>query len=258
MARSFAPILRANASAPLDIATIDGNFSGISGIANAAGRPFLVASQAAMLSIADTPNQGDTAWRTDEKKLYTYIGGGAGNIANWETTASSSGSSRLFAATADATSSNTASPATIVGAGNGSMTLASSVWAVGKSFRITAGGECSNNTAGLSLEVSLFLGATKILMLQTLTQPSFVGASATWRADMEFTCRTVSATGALQCAGMLNFHNGSDAWTGRANVQGSGSVDLTASQVLDVRAGWGAASVSNTVTGSVIILESLG
>ena len=96
MSRTFNPTLRVGGS-ELTWAQVDANFTGISGVANAASATFIAFSQAAMLML--TPIQGDVCWRSDEDKAYYFQGGDPTLLANWASQSTGGGSGTVTSVT---------------------------------------------------------------------------------------------------------------------------------------------------------------
>lgn len=85
MTRTFSPTLRASSPTKLTTEQLDGNWTGISEIANSASRSYAANSESAMFALQPPPVANDSCWRTDVNKPYVFLGGDAARIDNWRT-----------------------------------------------------------------------------------------------------------------------------------------------------------------------------
>ena len=85
MDRTFDPTLRASSPSKLTTAQVDGNWTGLAEVSNAAARSYTAASEPAMLALTPTPGANDLCWRLDLNKPFFFTGGSAASIANWRT-----------------------------------------------------------------------------------------------------------------------------------------------------------------------------
>lgn len=161
-----------------------------------------------------------------------------------------------FVQTATVTVADTTNATTLVGAGEGSLLLLKNSTLAGKTFRVKGAGVFSNTgTPTLNIIVSLggvaafSTGAITTVTSATNRQFHFeglitvrtVGASGTAIAQGEFT--ETLATGVSLNYPMVNTT--------------TFTVDTTANLAFDVTATWGAASASNTISMTNLLLEEL-
>ena len=107
----------------------------------------------------------------------------------------------------------------------------------------------ANASLGHSFTLKVKLGSTAVIT-QAFTMP--VGVSNfTWTIATIITCRTTGGTGTVM--GQRWILAGGRHLTG-ANTSTT-TIDTTASQTIDVTMTWGAASASDTITGTNVFVE---
>lgn len=162
----------------------------------------------------------------------------------------------IFTSTGTATVASSASETTIIGSGQGSLTLPGNFFAVGKSIRVSVKGAIgATGTPTLRLKVKL--GSTVILDTTALTLTAITGTNA-WALSADITCRSVGGSGTVFCQGAAAYFTSSTAPSGLGPVNtATSTIDTTASQALDVTAQWGTADASNTISGTNVIIQAL-
>ena len=158
----------------------------------------------------------------------------------------------VFSQTASVTVGNTVTETTLVGAGQGSVTLPANFFIVGKAIRMTMRGVVSS-TGGPNITVKVKLGATTIL-----TTGAVAAASATddgFVLDALLTCRTVGATGTIFSQGSFQELIVAGNIMDMANTAAA-TIDTTGTLAIDVTVEWGAAAAGNTITATNFIVEN--
>jgi hypothetical protein len=164
------------------------------------------------------------------------------------------GSAHTWAQTSPTTVSNTATETTMLGTGQGSLTITPGEWTVGKTFTLRFNGVL--NTDGTNPGTSQFrvkLGSTELCS----TQPIFQGTGTTDRyfdLEVTFTCLTVSSTGTITAQG--KYTDGNAAINPMTNGGFTASVDMTTDQTFDVTLEWSQAATGNSATSNVVLFKS--
>lgn len=150
------------------------------------------------------------------------------------------------------TVANSTSETTVVGSGEGALTIQKNSFAVGKTFKISGKGFYSNTgTPTLTLKVKA--GSTVLLTsgaITTTTSASNRGFSF----EGVLTVYSVGSSGTIHGQGEV-VEVGS-AHTAMVNTSAV-TLNTTANQALNVTVQWGAASASNTITITNLVLEEL-
>lgn len=140
-----------------------------------------------------------------------------------------------FTATASSSVVNSSSETNFTPTGVGSRTLASGVWAAGKTYRITASGSIYNNSGSADQAIIRFkIGATVFGIPTAIFTNPDGGTDVGWSVDIIFVCRTTgvggtaAATGTFVCYDSFNFVSNTSA---SANL---GSLDTTISNDVNV------------------------
>lgn len=160
----------------------------------------------------------------------------------------------MFTATADATAGNSVSELTIVGTGVGTKTLDAGLLRAGRTLRFTVQGFITN-TATPTLNIKIKAGSTILASTGAQTTTTITGTRA-FIATATATCRTVGATGTMYTQGTFSYDTNVTGFAMEDMVSSATvTLDTTASQALDVTATWGTANVSNTMTGTNVMIE---
>lgn len=158
----------------------------------------------------------------------------------------------LFTQSEAVTLANSTTETTLVGTGEGSLTIQKNSLAVGKTFKVVARGYYSN-TGTPTLTIKLKAGSTVLLTSGAITTTT----SASNRAFVFnglVTVYSLGASGTVRGQGEVS-ELGS-AVTGIASTS-TVTVDSTANNTLNLTAQWGAASSSNTITITNLVVEEL-
>lgn len=166
----------------------------------------------------------------------------------------------LFNVTGSTTVTNTVTETTIIGAGNGSLTLPANFLTAGKMLRVMAGGIYSTPaiTAG-SVTIKIKLGST-VIASGTASGLLISASSAAFSASSILSCRTVGASGTVMIDGHVDYSVGNNLARFYLDLNNGGAtttIDTTTSQALDVTANWDTASASKILTTTMFLLESL-
>jgi len=155
----------------------------------------------------------------------------------------------LFSATASATVANSTSETTILGTGIGAKTLPANLLnAAGKQIRVKCWGTIGN-TVTPTLQVKCKLGSTAVVDTTAVTMSAITGTNM-FQAEFVLTCRTTGSSGTVFGQGGLQYKtaNGLAPLEISGANTGTSTIDLTASQALDVTVQWGTSNASNTLT----------
>ena len=161
----------------------------------------------------------------------------------------------LFAQTADKTVANTGTETSLIGTGQGSVTLPADFFSVGKTIRFRWLGYNSTTSPAGTLIFRVKLGASTIMATATNTATNNLANN---RVEIfgEITCRSVGASGTVHGQGSVIRATAANAASRWQMVKTSTStVDTTGSLLFDITVQWGTASASNTMTMTNGILE---
>ena len=160
----------------------------------------------------------------------------------------------LFIGTADTTVASTAAETTILGTGQGSLTIPANSLAIGDTILILIKGHVSD-TGNPTLTARIDLGGTEVCASGAIT----LGAVTTdyFEMEVEITVRTLGATGTVVAGGELMYDNSNDI-TGAGLVKTTATtIDTTGTLAIDVTVQWGTSSASNTITSQIITIEKI-
>ena len=162
----------------------------------------------------------------------------------------------IYSSTASATDANTTAETSLVGSGEGTITLPANFLVAGKTIRIRAEGHIANLLTP-TLRLRINLGSTLITDTGAQTLSAITG---TMRFIFEslITCRTTGAGGTVFSQGEFRYFTSAVAMVGNdAVATAATTLDTTASNAIDFTATWGTASSSNTITCTNFIIEVL-
>lgn len=163
----------------------------------------------------------------------------------------------LFSQTEIKTVANTVAESALMGTGEGSLTIAANSWGEGDVIRVHASGTYGTltPTAG-TLTLRLSCGST-VLHNVSATMPDGQSGKS-WTLDAMLTRHSPGPGGTVSGVGTLEY-----------SVEGEGSrqhdsdpvedetLDSTVTQTITLKAEWGTASASNTITCSQLTVELL-
>lgn len=159
---------------------------------------------------------------------------------------------QYFAQTATVSVSGTNDETTLVGSGVGSLTIPSSAWHVGKTYRVTIAGRYTSDADNpMSLHPRLKLGSVVIAEKNT-----FIGSSQDeqWRVVVEFTCRSTGSSGTIITFGTLWNQNSVNEFS---NGTSTSTINMTTNQTIDVTGILSDDSPGNSISAYMIILEEV-
>lgn len=160
-----------------------------------------------------------------------------------------------FTQSALVTVASTASETTLVGTGEGSLTIQKDSLAVGKTFRVSAKGFLST-TGTPTLRLKVKLGSTVILDSGTATMATITNES--FSLNSEFSVYSIGSSGTVNGQGIMIVTGSSAKVIAVPTASGSAiTVDSTANQTISVTATWGTSSSSNTITCTNLVVEEL-
>jgi hypothetical protein len=161
----------------------------------------------------------------------------------------------LMTATGSGVVANSTTEASLIGVQNGSYTLPSFFWAVGKTMLVKARGIYSTDASSNTLNIRLKIGAVTIVSTGAITPP----ASATnkyFEIDLIVTCRAIGVSGSITAQGFLETLNGTI--PAKYEMQNTTSVSLDTTltnQNVDITATWSTANANNRAEVRVMTLE---
>lgn len=162
----------------------------------------------------------------------------------------------LFTSGAAVTVANTTTETTLVSTtGLGSTTILNDSVGVGKTFKVKVAGTLST-TGTPTLTFKIKNGSTVLLTSGAVTQATITGES--FAVEALVTVYAVGATGSVNGQGTIVV-TGSSPVVAKLPMSGGAAVtvDTTANIALDVTAQWSAASTSNTLTVTSLVIEEL-
>lgn len=160
----------------------------------------------------------------------------------------------IFAATAGATVGNSTSETTVVPSGTGGLTLPANFLTAGKTIKLRAEGYITN-TLTPTIRIRVFFGATAILDTAATTMSTITGTMR-WTFDCIITCRSTGGSGTVIAQGEFRYYTVATTIAGADAVSTTTTtIDTTTTQAIDVKATWGTANASNTLTCTNFLAE---
>lgn len=160
-----------------------------------------------------------------------------------------------FAQTATVTFSGTNTETTLVGSGAGSLTIPSSAFVVGKTYRVTLRGYFSTDAGGsVNITYRLKLGSVTIASVTVFNSANL--SNRGHEVVAMFTVHSTGASGTIMTMGM--YHNDNSGTTTKFDNAGSTStIDMTSNQTLDFTGQFGNTNAGNSISAYVLTLESV-
>lgn len=193
-----------------------------------------------------SPNEGDIYNDSTFKHLMAFIDGIKQGV-----------NGTIFRQTQSVTVNTTNAETTLVGTGEGTVTLPADFLTVGKTIRVTAGG-WYGTTGTPTNAVRLKYGTTTILQTSGDALSAGIGNDRMWRMQAEFTCRSVGATGTVIGEGMLAYWNGGS--TNRPfamQTLTTITINTTTSNAIGLTTQFSVSDVANTMTCALLVVEVL-
>lgn len=164
----------------------------------------------------------------------------------------------IFSSTADRGVTNSTTETTVIGIGDGTLTLPVHTLIPGRTIRITVSGIFSDDavTPG-TVTVVAKLGSTTVCSTGAQTPAAGV-ANGGWKAVIHVTCRTAGGSGTVMAHGAFENQGTALAESNWWMVNtGTTTIDTTATQAIDVTWDWGTADSDNSTTGQIALVEVL-
>ncbi len=158
----------------------------------------------------------------------------------------------IFAQTASVTVANT-SNLTLVGAGQGSVTLPASFLSAGKSIKLHMLGVMSSTSAP-TITLSVKVGSS--ILATTAAGASGNGTNNVFEIELVITCRTTGVSGTIFAQGFYTEHYASGLIQDMPRTTAF-TIDTTATNTLDVLAQWGTMAAGNTITATNFTIEDV-
>lgn len=159
-----------------------------------------------------------------------------------------------FTQTASVTVANSTTETTLIGAGEGSVSLTKNSTLAGKTFKIKGYGVFSN-TSTPTLRLKVKLGSVTVLDSTAVTTTT-AASNRLFEFEGVITVRSVGSSGTSFGQGKLVEYASTGILFPMANTSTS-AVDTTANLAFDVTAQWGSASASNTITLTNLVIEEV-
>lgn len=161
-----------------------------------------------------------------------------------------------FVQTATVTVSGTDAETTLISTGAGSVTIPATAWFAGKSFRIVVQGAYSTNADNAAnLMFTIKLGSVVIAQSAGI----FVGFGKTdipYELRAECICRSTGASGTIYSTGIMTYNDGGYITTLNDGT-GTATVDLTASQTLNITVKLSDDAAGNAVSAFIVTMEAI-
>jgi hypothetical protein len=161
-----------------------------------------------------------------------------------------------FIQTASVTVSGTDAETTLLTTGTGSLTIPAAAWFAGKSFRIVVQGAYSTSGADpANIRFTIKLGSVIIAQSASV----MVGSGKTdmpYELRAECVCRSTGATGTIYSTGIMAYDEGGYISTLNDGT-GTATVDLTASQTLNISVKLSDDSAGNAVSAFIVTMEAI-
>jgi len=160
--------------------------------------------------------------------------------------------SMRFVQTASKTVANTVTETTLIGTGVGSLTIPAKSFQIGATFAGVALGPHSAS-GNPTIRLRVYLNSTVIL--DTGTVSSGNSSAATWEFRGWLTCVGVGSSGSINAQGFYMESAGGTNLFGMVN-NAPVTIDTTIDQTINFTVQWGTASSGNTITSSVLDIQS--
>jgi len=163
---------------------------------------------------------------------------------------------QTFVQTATVTVSGTDNETTLISSGTGNLTIPAAAWFAGKSFRIVVQGAYSTDADNAArLTFTLRLGSVVIAQSAGI----FVGYGKTdmpYELRAECICRSTGASGTIYSTGIITYDEAGNI-TALNDGTGTATVDLTASQTLNLTVKLSDDAAGNAVSAFIVTMEAI-
>ena len=189
-------------------------------------------------------------------------GGGIGIVGNINFGGLINGTTNgggYFAQTNTITVVNTVTETSLIGTGQGTLTIPSNIFPIGGSYIVEGGGvmSCLNNSL-LTMRIygGPSPGTTLLGTIPTLTIPTSTGKW--WGISLYFTVRTLGGPGVASISARAvysqNVDTGNDLFGSSFHTVNNTTFDTTISNTLRITAQWGAADPGNSISMAQLVL----
>lgn len=160
----------------------------------------------------------------------------------------------LFSQTADgSTVTNTVVETSIIGSGQGSLSVPANLFIVGNSFNAKIGGIISAQN-GDTVTISIKEGATILATTGAITLSPCTTQG--WEIELDFTIRSIGASGTVMTNGEFKYNRDTGSYEGYV-FNDLGTIDTTVSATLDVTAEWGQAKIQDQIYSTSFVLHKI-
>lgn len=169
--------------------------------------------------------------------------------------------STLFTSTATQTVAATTSETTIIGSGQGSLTLPANYLVAGKVIRFAIRGLYSTPALNIgSLAIKLKLGGTTLNVAASASALATSVTNAGFDAEAFITCRTIGASGTVILMGGVTYGIGNNLAPlvlAVNNGTSATTIDTTSTLALDATVQWSNNTSGNSISSLNCVLEGL-
>jgi hypothetical protein len=164
----------------------------------------------------------------------------------------------LYSQTSDSTPVSGELPLTLIGSGEGSLTIPANTFNVGDSFRADFGGLLS---AQIGEELQIVIRSSTVVLANSGLQTMGALTNAVWSLSVIFSIRQIGGTGV---ASIVTFSNFSFVEQSNGNAQGFGfnnvnsfNFDTTVNNTFNVTAQWDSSNPANSIYSAVFVLQKI-
>lgn len=164
----------------------------------------------------------------------------------------------LYSQTSDSTPVSGILPLTLIGSGEGSLTVSANTFNVGDSFRADFGGLMS---AQIGEELQIVIRSSTVVLADSGLQTMGALTNAVWSLSVIFSIRQIGGTGV---ASIVTFSNFSFVQQSNGNAQGFGfnnvnsfNFDTTVNNTINVTAQWDSSEPANSIYSDVFVLQKI-
>lgn len=164
----------------------------------------------------------------------------------------------LFSQTTSVTVGNTIIESTIIGTGEGSLTIPADYFKKGMSFHGKLGGNISSLNNQL-IEINVFEDGNLIATTGNISLPQITDKA--WELELDFVIREIGSAGVAQLVTSGQFIYNKDSnniFEGSMfNAINTTTFDTATAATIDIKVKWGTANVGNTITNSIFYLTKV-
>lgn len=169
--------------------------------------------------------------------------------------------SSQFSATASTTIANTGTETSLIGTGEGSLTLPANTLIVGRSINFSLRGVYSTIAAPGTLQFRVRIGGISgtVVLDSTAQTPPVSAGNRGFELSGIIQCRSIGATGTVFSQGEVRLSSSAtDSVTWDMENTATSTIDTTTSQEFQISADWQTADVGNTITGTNFLFQIYG